>query len=83
LLSKHRTTYDILASLLEKISKDSASITQLFYKMGTSYRILKNSVDIAIRFKLAQKRGSDYHITRKGLAFLETWEKLQTFLKEE
>lgn len=82
MLSGRRTTYDILASLLKKISTDSISITELFYKMETSYSVLKNCVEVAIHFELAKQRGKHYQITQKGLAFIETWEKLQTFLKE-
>jgi len=85
LLCGRRTTYDTLALILEKISQDSANITvtRLFYKMETSYGILKQGLNNALRFKLAELRDKRYHITPKGLAFLETWEKLQTFLKEE
>ena len=84
LLTKHHTAYDRLALTLRVISKGPCSITDLFHEIKSSYTLVKESADIALRFKLAKRRPSqtEYHITSKGLEFLEVWKKLQNLLTE-
>jgi len=58
-------------------------MTNLFYKMATSYRVLKRTIGLAQQLKLIENRANKYQATQKGVNFVAKWDGLQTFLKEE
>jgi len=51
--------------------------------MQTSYGVLKRTVDLAQHFKLIENKANKYQTTEKGINFMNRWDELQNFLKEE
>jgi len=82
MLEKKRTAYDLLQEILEACLQPT-ELTDLFFKIRTTYTVLTSKLNIALRFGLATDLGGKYHTTEKGISFLNAWANVQTFLKEE
>lgn len=77
-----RNFYDFLQEIVEACL-EPIIITALYYRVKTSYTVLRRSLNIAIRFGLVNQSDEKYHTTPKGKDFLNAWKQVKTFLKEE
>lgn len=82
MLEKKRTVYDLLQEIVEAC-QEPIELTDLFYKVRTTYSVLTSKLNIAIRLGLVKNIDQKYHTTPKGKDFLDAWERVQTLLKEE
>jgi len=79
---KKRTAYDLLQGVVEACLEPT-SLTDLYFKIKTTYTVLTIKLNTALRFRLIETLGEKYHTTQKGINFLNAWANVQTFLKEE
>ena len=85
MLAQKRCPHDILGHMVEKCSVPIHK-TELYYEMETSWGVFNQWLALALRLELIEKlrdgKPLKYRTTQKGGRFLETWEKVQTFLSE-
>jgi len=79
---KRRTRLELLVEVLQACIKPAMK-TEILYKVRAIHTILSQVLSEAHRKSLVNKSRNRYHITAKGLSFLNKWQELQAFLKEE
>jgi len=82
MLEKKRNVYDFLQEITEAC-QEPIDLTDLYFKIRTSYTLLTSRLNLAVRFGLVKNLEEKYHTTQKGINFLNAWANVQTFLKEE
>jgi len=87
MLTRKRCAHETLAEMVGNC-QEPISVSELYYKMETSWGVFRDKKKLALRFKLIEiltdrKKPQKFQTTRKGKEFLETWQKLQTFLSTE
>jgi len=82
MLGKHRTAYDYLAEIMRACS-EPIGITALCYKTKSHYSVVSKWLKLATNHRLIDCQEKKHQTTVKGHRFLQKWDELQTFLKEE
>ena len=81
----HRSRDDIICQILQNAYRGGATKTELFYKVFVNYGQLKEYLTIlTIRDLLSYDEETlRFRLTKKGLAFLEAYSKIDQMLKEQ
>jgi len=71
-MSKHRSSLDIVADVL-KAASDGAIKTRILYRANLSYKLLEKYLEVTIRSGFLQNSSESYKLTESGKAFLEKY----------
>ncbi len=71
-MSKYRSRIDIIAAILD-VAKQEVCKTRIMYIANLSYRLLEKYLTETVRLGFLGFDNDNYHITDKGLAFLEKY----------
>lgn len=77
---KRRSSLEVLAEALT-ICRSPTLKTDVMFGVKTTVTILNRTLGVAERFGLINRSEEKYHITKKGLEFLQTWHALLSFLE--
>jgi predicted transcriptional regulator len=81
--NKYRSRIDIMASILEAVSKqNNLSVTKMTYSSMLSHRQIVSHIRPLITEQLLVYHDKTYSITEKGKAFLEIYNNLVKTLNE-